>query len=173
MAAPVLVTGGTGRLANAQKLSRFPVVPVPAGFTVQPVDSRDVAGRLAELAMGEPVGRAPDMAGPQVSNWADLLRGYLMASHRRRWVLPVRIPGTRAVRDGALLPPPGYTAGSRTWDQFLTTQLRQQATTTAQPDPQAGHHRRPHHRPSLPISQRQQKERRNTSPNEESGSDHY
>ena len=118
-------------LTNAQKLSRFPVAPVPAGFTVQPVDPRDVAGRLVELALGEPVGRAPDMAGPQVSNWTDLLRGYLKASHRRRWVLPVRIPGTRAVRNGALLPPPGHTVGSRTWDQFLTTQLRQQATTTA------------------------------------------
>ena len=117
-------------LTNARRLSLLPVVPVPAGFTVQPVDPRDVAGRLVELALGEPGGRAPDMAGPQVSSWTDLLRGYLKASHRRRWVLPVRIPGTRAVRNGALLPPPGYTAGSRTWDQFLTTRLRQQATTT-------------------------------------------
>jgi uncharacterized protein YbjT (DUF2867 family) len=113
-------------LANARKLSMFPVVPVPAGFTVQPVDPRDVAGRLVELALGEPAGRAPDMAGPQVSNWTDLLQGYLTASHHRRWVLPVRIPGTRAVRDGALLPPPGHTVGSRTWDQFLAAQLRQQ-----------------------------------------------
>ena len=70
-------------LTNARKLSRFPVAPVPAGFTVQPVDPRDVAGRLVELALGEPAGRAPDMAGPQVSNWTDLLRGYLKASHRR------------------------------------------------------------------------------------------
>jgi len=62
-------------LANARRLSRFPVVPVPAGFTVQPVDPRDVADRLAELALGDPAGRAPDMAGPQVSNWTDLLRG--------------------------------------------------------------------------------------------------
>jgi uncharacterized protein YbjT (DUF2867 family) len=139
MASPILVTGGTGRLgqlvvarlANARKLSRFPVAPVPAGFTVQPVDPRDVAGRLVELALGEPVGRAPDMAGPQVSNWTDLLRGYLKASHRRRWVLPVRIPGTRAVRNGALLPPEGHTAGTRTWEQFLATRLPQQATTTA------------------------------------------
>ena len=110
--------------------------PVPrgasaGGLTVQPVDPRDVAGPLVELALGEPVGRAPDMAGPQVSNWTDLLREYLKASHRRRWVLPVRIPGTKAVRNGALLPPPGHTVGSRTWDQFLTTQLRQQATPTA------------------------------------------
>jgi hypothetical protein len=44
--------------------------------------------------------------------------------------VPVRIPGTRAVRHGALLPPPGHTVGSRTWDQFLATHLRQHATTT-------------------------------------------
>jgi uncharacterized protein YbjT (DUF2867 family) len=119
-------------LASARKLSRFPVVPVPAGFTVQPVDPRDVAARLVELALGgEPAGRAPDMAGPQVSNWTDLVQGYLKATHRRRWVLPVRVPGTRAVRNGALLPPPGHTVGSRTWDQFLTSQLPQQATTAA------------------------------------------
>jgi uncharacterized protein YbjT (DUF2867 family) len=108
-------------LANARKLSRFPVVPVPAGFIVQPFDPRDVAARLVELTLGEPIGRAPDMAGPEVSNWTDLIRGYLKATHRRRRVLPVRIPGTRAVRNGALLPPPGHTAGSRTWDQFLAT----------------------------------------------------
>ena len=110
-------------LANARKLSRLPVVPVPAGFTVQLVDPRDVAARLVELALGEPVGRAPDMAGPQVSNWTDLIRGYLTASHCRRRVVPVWIPGTRAVRNGALLPPPGHTRGARTWDEFLATEL--------------------------------------------------
>jgi uncharacterized protein YbjT (DUF2867 family) len=104
---------------------------VPAGFVVQPVDPRDVAARLAGLALSEAAGRVPDMAGPQVSNWADLLRGYLKASHRRRWVLPVRIPGTRAVRDGALLPAPAHTLGSRTWEQFLAGQLRQPAATSA------------------------------------------
>jgi hypothetical protein len=97
------------------------VAAASLGFTVQPVDPRDVAARLVELALGEPAGRAPDMAGPQVSNWTDLIRAYLTASHRRRRVLPVRIPGTRAVRNGALLPPPGHTVGSRTWDQFLAT----------------------------------------------------
>jgi len=59
-----------------------------------------VAARLVELALGEPVGRAPDMAGPQVTSWTDLLRAYLMATRRRRWVCPVLIPGTRAVRRG-------------------------------------------------------------------------
>ncbi len=112
-------------LASARKLTVFPVAPVPAGFTVQPVDPRDVADRLVELALAGPAGRAPDMAGPEVSSWTDLLQRYLKATHRRRWVLPVRIPGTRAVRNGALLPPPGYTMGSRTWDQFLTSHVPQ------------------------------------------------
>jgi uncharacterized protein YbjT (DUF2867 family) len=114
-------------LANARKLSLLPVAPVPAGFTVQPVDPRDVADRLVELALGGPAGRAPDMAGPEVRSWTELLREYLRASHRRRLVLPIRIPGTRAVRNGALLPSPGHTVGCRSWDQFLTAELRQQA----------------------------------------------
>jgi uncharacterized protein YbjT (DUF2867 family) len=50
-------------LTNARKLSRFPVAPVPAGFIVQPVDPRDVAARLAELALSEPAGRAPAWPG--------------------------------------------------------------------------------------------------------------
>ncbi len=113
-------------LANVQKLTRLPVAPVPAGFRVRPVDPGEVASRLVELALGEPVGRAADMAGPQATSWADVLRSYLEATHRRRWVVPVRIPGTRAVRNGALLPSPGHTAGSRTWDQFLSARLRDQ-----------------------------------------------
>lgn len=113
-------------LANVRKLARFPVAPVPAGFRVQPVDPGEVAARLAELALGKPAGRAADMAGPHATSWADVLRSYLEASHRRRWVVPVRIPGTRAVRNGALLPPPGHTAGTTTWDQFLSARLPDQ-----------------------------------------------
>jgi uncharacterized protein YbjT (DUF2867 family) len=110
-------------LGGLRKLAWLPVVPVPAGFRVQPIDADEVAARLVELALGAPAGRVPDLAGPRVTSWSDLLRGYLRASHRRRVVLPVRIPGTRAVRDGGLLPPPGHAVGRRTWEQFLTTSL--------------------------------------------------
>jgi uncharacterized protein YbjT (DUF2867 family) len=111
---------------NSRKLAKFPVVaPVPAGFRGQPVDPGEVATRLVEFALGEPAGRAPDMAGPLVSTWLDLFRSYLTATHRHRWVVPVRIPGSKAVRNGALLPPPRHTVGTRTWDQFLTAQLQE------------------------------------------------
>lgn len=54
-------------LGNAEKLAKFPlVVPAPKGFLVQPVDSREIAARLVELALGKPAGRVPDMSGPEV-----------------------------------------------------------------------------------------------------------
>ena len=117
---------------NSRRLARFPVAaPVPAGFSVQPIDSEEVAGRLVELALGESVGRAADMAGPQALSWAALFRSYLSASHRRRLVVPVRIPGSKAVRRGALLPTPGHTTGTKTWEQFLTERLEDQDTKAA------------------------------------------
>ncbi len=111
---------------NSRKLARFPLVaPVPGGFSGQPVDSREVAARLVEVALGPPAGRAPDMSGPEVSSWEDLFRRYLAATRQRRWVVPVPVPGSKAVRNGALLPPPGHTEGVRTWDQFLAEELPQ------------------------------------------------
>jgi len=109
---------------NSRKLAKFPLVaPVPGGFRVQPVDSREVAARLVELALGAPAGRAPDMSGPEISSWQDLFRSYLAATQQRKLVLPLPVPGGKAVRDGALLPPPGHTEGVRTWDQFLDEEL--------------------------------------------------
>jgi uncharacterized protein YbjT (DUF2867 family) len=111
---------------NSRKLAKFPLVaPVPKGFRVQPVDSREVAARLVELALGEAAGRAPDMSGPEISSWNDLFRSYLAATHQRKLVIPVPVPGSKAVRNGALLPPPGHTEGVRTWDQFLDEELRE------------------------------------------------
>jgi uncharacterized protein YbjT (DUF2867 family) len=112
-------------LNGTQKLARLPMVPVPAGFPTQPVDAGEVAARLAELTLGEPAGRVPDMAGPQVLSFADLVRGYLRASGRRRPVLPVWLPGLRRIRDGALIPEPSADTliGTRTWAQFLAGRL--------------------------------------------------
>jgi uncharacterized protein YbjT (DUF2867 family) len=118
--AGVIINCATNCLENSRKLAKFPLVaPVPAGFRVQPVDSGEVAARLVELALDAPAGRAPDMSGPEVSSWEDLFRGYLTATHQRKWVVPVPVPGSKAVRNGALLPPPGHTEGVRTWDQLL------------------------------------------------------
>lgn len=116
-------------LEGAQKASRLPIVPVPARFWVQPVDTRDVAVRLTELALAAPAGRVPDLAGPQVATADDMIRAYLRARGRRRPVLPVRMPGTAQIRSGALLPSSdgraaGAVNGQRTWEEFLAQQLQ-------------------------------------------------
>jgi uncharacterized protein YbjT (DUF2867 family) len=110
-------------LAGARKLAWLPVVPAPAGFHIRPVDTGEVADRLAELALGGPAGRVPDLAGPEVTDWVEVQRGYLRASGKRRLVVPVRIPGTRAVRAGGLLPAGEFTVGRRTWRGYLSETL--------------------------------------------------
>ncbi|SFO50465.1 hypothetical protein SAMN05421805_11646 [Saccharopolyspora antimicrobica] len=64
-----------------------------AGVNFQPIDVRDVAARLTEIATGAPAGRVPDMGGPEIRGHSDLARTYLAATGRRRLVLPIRLPG--------------------------------------------------------------------------------
>jgi uncharacterized protein YbjT (DUF2867 family) len=107
-------------LKTAQMMTKLPVVPVPAGFRFQPVDTGEVAARLVELALGAPAGLVPDLAGPRVYKMTDLLRGYLQASRKHRLLAPVRLPGkaAQAARAGANLAPE-RAVGRRTWEEFL------------------------------------------------------
>jgi uncharacterized protein YbjT (DUF2867 family) len=111
-------------LMTARQMAKLPVIPAPAGFRFQPVDAGEVAARLVELALGTPAGLVPDMAGPRVYGMAELLRGYLRASHRYRPIMPVWLPGkaARAFRAGANLAP-GRAVGRRTWEEFLADRV--------------------------------------------------
>jgi uncharacterized protein YbjT (DUF2867 family) len=107
-------------LTVVQAAAKLPVLPVFAGFRFQPVDARDVADRLVELALGAPVGLAPDVAGPQIHRMTELARDYLRASGKHRLILPVHVPGgaARAYRAGGNLAPDAA-VGARTWAAFL------------------------------------------------------
>jgi uncharacterized protein YbjT (DUF2867 family) len=99
-------------LTVAQQMAKLPAVPLPAGFRVQPVEADDVAGRLVELTLGEPVGLVPDMGGPRVYGADELLRGYLRATKRRvrSWRSRCRAgPPARSGKEPTWLP-------SRPWD---------------------------------------------------------
>jgi uncharacterized protein YbjT (DUF2867 family) len=112
-------------LTVAQQMAKLPVVPLPAGFRVQPVEADEVASRLVELTLGEPSGLVHDIGGPRVYGAAELLRGYLRASHRRRRpIVPVWLPGkaARAFREGANLAPE-QAVGHRTWEEFLAERV--------------------------------------------------
>ncbi|MEV4001337.1 NAD(P)H-binding protein [Actinomadura sp. NPDC049753] len=116
-----------------QGMAKSPVVPVPRGLRFQPVDARDVAERLVELALGEPAGRVPDLAGPEVFPLGTLIRGYLKASGKRRATVPLRIPGKagRAYRAGDNLSVEGADQGTRTWEDFQAERLGRPAPAEA------------------------------------------
>jgi uncharacterized protein YbjT (DUF2867 family) len=120
--------------ATARGMAKLPVIPVPAGFRVQPIDAGEVADRLVELALGEPAGLVPDMAGPRVYGMAELVRGYLGAHGTHRPIVPVRFPGkaARAFRDGANLAP-DRAVGRRTWEDFLAAEVSSPSDTTSVP----------------------------------------
>ncbi len=107
-------------VAALRVLAFSPVLVVPRGWSFQPIDVRDVAARLAELALGEPAGRVPDMGGPQVLGVAELARRYLAAAGKRRPVLSVPLPGrvARAYRSGGHLAP-DRAVGTITFDRYL------------------------------------------------------
>jgi uncharacterized protein YbjT (DUF2867 family) len=88
------------------------------------VDTDEVAARMVELALGEPAGLVPDIAGPRVVQFADLIRAYLQAAGRSRPLLPIHVPGgaARAVREGAVLAPE-HAVGKRTWEEFLADRV--------------------------------------------------
>ncbi|MFC5029272.1 SDR family oxidoreductase [Streptomyces sp. DSM 41987] len=112
-------------LTVVEKMGKLPVIPVPGGLRFQPVDSREVAARLVELALGEPAGLVPDLAGPKVYGMADLSRGYLRARGKHRLMMPVRMPGKagRAYRAAENLSLDGAAVGERTWEDFLAERV--------------------------------------------------
>ncbi len=112
-------------LMVARQMAKLPVVPVPAGYRFQPIAAGEVAERLVESALGTPAGLLPNLAGPRVYEIAELLREYLRAFHKRRPIVPIRLPGqaARAVRAGANLAP-DRAVGRQTWEEFLAEHVR-------------------------------------------------
>lgn len=103
----------------AKALAKSPIMPLP-GMRLQPVEASEVAGRLVELALGEPAGLVADLAGPEVREMKDLTRGYLQAGGKHRLTFPVRLPGAagRAYRRDENLNL-GAERGTRTWEDYL------------------------------------------------------
>ncbi|AEV83988.1 3-beta hydroxysteroid dehydrogenase [Actinoplanes sp. SE50] len=106
-----------------QSLTRFggPVAVVPAMLS-QPVAAREVAVELVRLAEGEPAGLAPEIAGPEPLQMADLVRRVARTRGPRKWVLTATMPGKagRAMATGGNLPATPGLRGTQTFDQWLT-----------------------------------------------------
>lgn len=97
-----------------------PVAVVPR-MRSQPIAATEVAGELVRLAAGPALGDAPELAGPEVHDMAELVRRQARRNGSRRPVLAVRLPGGvgRAMAGGALLPSGPGPRGSITFDDWL------------------------------------------------------
>jgi uncharacterized protein YbjT (DUF2867 family) len=115
-------------------LSRAGVLPVLAGGPFQPVDVRDVAGRLVELVAAGPAGRVVEFGGPRVRPMDELARAWPRATGRRRPVLPLRLPGglARGVRAGGLTTP-DHADGLIGFEEYLADRI-----SAGRPPPYSG-----------------------------------
>ena len=75
---------------------RLPVSLFPADFQVQPIDTGEVAVRIAECVKEGPGGRLADIGGPQVHTLGELARSWLATRGQRRWIIPLKYPGAVA-----------------------------------------------------------------------------
>lgn len=105
----------------AQMLERGGPFALAPRMLTQPVAAREVAAALVGLAAGEPVGLAPDLAGPEQQQMSDMVRRLLRARGERRLLIPVRFPGAvgRAMVHGGLLPTGPGPRGLGTFDEWL------------------------------------------------------
>ena len=99
---------------------RGPVLPVPMGWRVQPVDVGEVATHLTEVVARAPAGGVVEFGGPEELSAADLARAWAGARSPGTHVVATPVPGrlSSALRDGAALPS-GAARGRRTYAEHL------------------------------------------------------
>ncbi|TCK65812.1 NAD(P)H-binding protein [Curtobacterium sp. PhB136] len=128
-----MVTGSVDRwsMLRTTQFHEFAQQTVARGTTLglfiapnmrsQPIAAADVAAELVTIALQEPQGMVPDLAGPQEESMPDLVRRYARASGRNNPVLHLTLPGAigKAMRDGVLLPEPGTRHSTGTFDEWL------------------------------------------------------
>ena len=99
---------------------RGPVLPVPMGWRLQPVDVGEVAEHVASVCAVAPTGGVVEFGGPEDLSAADVARAWVAARAPGAHVVATPVPGklSTAFRDGAAVPTSG-TRGRRTYGQHL------------------------------------------------------
>src|SRR5439155_14349526 len=96
------------------------LILVPFEWKFQPVDTRDVGAKLAEVVAGPPGGMLPDYGGPEVRDFKSLAEPWMRARRSGRRLVKMRLPlqFSRRFAAGALLCPE-HRDGTITWEQYL------------------------------------------------------
>jgi uncharacterized protein YbjT (DUF2867 family) len=105
-------------LGGFSRLPRLAMVPFDWKF--QPVDTRDVAARLAEVVAGPPAGMLPDFGGPEVRTFESIAQSWLKARKLNKRLANLRLPlrFSRQFAEGKLLSPE-HKDGKITFEQYL------------------------------------------------------
>lgn len=87
----------------------------------QPIAAAEVGERLATLAVGEPQGRARDLAGPREEALDAMVKTYARAQGHRGWVPSISIPTKqmKSMRAGLALPGPDADLGHQTFEEWV------------------------------------------------------
>lgn len=103
-------------------VGKLPIPMAFKGISFQPIDADEVAKRLVEIALGQPLGLTAEMGGPRAYPMVDLVRSYLAAKGKRRPILRVGALGKAAAahRAGANLAV-DRAVGHRSWEEFLAS----------------------------------------------------
>jgi len=103
-------------LAN---MARLPVVPLPTELAMQPADTADFAGYLAECVAEGPGGDREDFGGPEVLSLGEIVQPYQDARGVHRPIRRVPLPKAAARVADALVCPDGR-RGQTTWSAWLS-----------------------------------------------------
>jgi uncharacterized protein YbjT (DUF2867 family) len=111
--------------ALCRRATRFPVAIFPTDFQGQPIHVDDFADVLWTQVATGPVERAPDVAGPEVLTFGEMLRIWMDAQHLRKPVFQLPLPGrmAAALRAGRATSP-DRAVGRITWRSWVSARYQ-------------------------------------------------
>jgi uncharacterized protein YbjT (DUF2867 family) len=101
--------------------SRLPgTTAIPFAWKFQPVDAREVAARLVDVVLGEPMGMLEDFGGPEIRDFKSIAGSWLTARKESRKLvnLPMPFKFSRQWAQGVLTTPE-HRSGKVTFAEYL------------------------------------------------------
>lgn len=104
-----------------RQAARAPLLlPVPAGFKVQSIGTREVAQKLVDVVGSPPAGRLQDLFGPEAMTLTRTARLWIRARRLRKAVVGLPLPGrTAAAFRRGYNTDPDRPGGRETWEEWL------------------------------------------------------
>lgn len=106
---------------QCRRATRYPIAAFPTDWLGQPIHVDEFADMLwAQVAAG-PVGRAPDVGGPDVLTYGEILKTWMEGNQMRKPVIRLPIPGrTAAAFRAGRATTPDRAVGRITWRSWVS-----------------------------------------------------